>query len=107
MATIPEDQYLISETEMRAIMRLSDAANLLSAALPPAYTTTPMGSLKSLSDAVAMIAIMKRVSKLPTAARAALDLLEGTAATEERDGRHNAAMNVRQVERQLKESLEG
>ena len=56
MATKSDPRYLITDTQMRTIMRLADAANLLSAALPPAYTTTPMGSLKSLSDAVAMIA---------------------------------------------------
>lgn len=50
------DRYIITDAQMRTIMRLSDAANLLTAALPPAYTTTPMGPLKALSDNVAAIA---------------------------------------------------
>jgi hypothetical protein len=105
MATMTDAHYLITEAQMRTIMRLSDAANMLTAGLPPAYTTTPMGSLKSLSDAVAEIAFSVKPTALPQAAAAALALLEGTADCEDRDGRHNAAMNVREVERSLKAAL--
>jgi hypothetical protein len=44
-------------------------------------------------------------TKLQAAARAALELLGGLAAAEERAGKHNAAMNVRAVKAQLTEAL--
>jgi hypothetical protein len=99
------DYYLITDAQMRTIMRLADAANLLTAGLPPSYTTTPIGPLKQLSDDVAAIAFMAKPTTLPAAADAALYLLAGTATAEDRDGHHNAARNVRHVEKQLKEVL--
>jgi hypothetical protein len=49
--------YVLTEDELRAISRLSDAARLLNAALPATHTTTPIGRLESLTDGVASVTI--------------------------------------------------
>ena len=53
--TPPEPCYVLTEAQRRTLARLTDAARLLAAALPPAYTTTPIGPLASLADEASAI----------------------------------------------------
>jgi len=48
VSQVQDKKYLVTEADVKAIMRLSDAANLLSVGLPPEYTTTPLGKLANL-----------------------------------------------------------
>jgi hypothetical protein len=51
--------YTITEAQFESIMRLDDAARLLAAALPPAYTRTPIGSLQEITDALVWLVMIQ------------------------------------------------
>jgi hypothetical protein len=45
----------VTPDQLRALTRLADAARLLAAALPAAYTITPIGSLEALANEASVV----------------------------------------------------
>lgn len=58
------EEYLVNAEQMRAITRLTDAARLLSAALPVAYTATPLGGLEDLIAPVFTLCLLRSRSSI-------------------------------------------
>jgi hypothetical protein len=55
----------LTAAQLRALTRLTDAARLLAAGLPAAYTTTPIGPLVRLADEAS--AVLLFLDPLPEA----------------------------------------
>ena len=58
-----ERRYVLTDAQWRTLSKLTDAARLLAAALPPAYLATPIGPFGRIADDAS--AVLLTLDELP------------------------------------------